>query len=234
MNRFQQIHDYRLTKGCLSDPETLTLMEDTADVYRSLHQGMAPIGEWIQARMAMLVRSWLPEWHVSHGQIAELEQPDIQSRSWDLIIHRSIPKSLGFPPAASPQGPWPLVPKDLCCAVIDTKGQYNTPKKYAEKTVFNSDLSGQLSQIEFLKPQITPVLLILTSTLQPATVEIAGKDCGIETFVLARSINHKGGSGQEWVEWALNARQGSLAPLQALKALLLDAAQRWHRLQKCD
>jgi hypothetical protein len=191
-------------------------------MYRSLYQGMAPAGEWIQTRVATLVRGWLPDWEVSHGQIADLGNPSIQSRSWDLVIHRSIPESWGVPPPASPSGPWPLVPKELCCAVVDTKGRYNTPRDYAKKTVFNLDLTADLPQLEFLGPAIVPILFIVASTNSPDTVEAAGLDCDLRTFVIAKAID-----GTAAVDWHLHPGRDSTPPLLAFRQALLDAAAAW-------
>lgn len=224
---FEPIHSFQLHENRVTDADTLAFARDTLAVYRSLYQGMAPLGEWIQTRVASLVRQWLPGWVTSHGQVADPENRAIQSRSWDIIVHRPIPPSWGCPPPASISGPWPLVPKELCCAVIDTKGRYNTPREYASKSALDLPNQCQVKQLAFLGPRILPVLFIVASNHAPATVEAAGRDCGIATFVIAKAVDHRGANPTVSVEWFLNPGHGGTAPLQALRQTLCLAATQW-------
>jgi hypothetical protein len=230
MNTFQPIHAFTLDTNGVTDKDTLNFTKDTLAMYRSLYQGMAPVGEWIQTRVASFVREWLPGWMTSHGQIADLNNPAIQSRSWDIIVHRPVPDSWGFPPPASSSGPWPLVPKELCCAVIDTKGRYNTPKDYAKKSAFDLHLTADVPpQLDFLRP-IVPILFIVASTYPPETVEVAGLDCGLPTFVVAKAVEHKGPKGTEAVDWILNPGHNGISPLQAFRQGQLEAEDEWHKI----
>ena len=229
MRTFTPIHSFRLDPNGVTDEETLDFAGDTLAVYRSLYQGMVPLGEWIQTRVASFVREWLPGWMTSHGQIADLGNPAIQSRSWDIMVHRPVPDSWGFPPPASPSGPWPLVPKELCCAVIDTKGRYNTPRDYAKKPVFDLYLTpDRPPQGPFLHP-IVPILFIVASTYPPETVEAAGLDCGVPSFVVAKAVDHRGPKGTEAVDWILNPGQKKGTALQALRQTLLEASEQWRK-----
>jgi hypothetical protein len=228
MQTFAPIHSLELHENGVTDSDTLDFTRDTRAMYRSLYQGMAPVGEWIQSRVACLVREWLPGWMTSHGQIADLGKPTVQSRSWDIIVHRPIPDSWGFPPPASPSGPWALVPKELCCAVVDTKGRYNTPRDYAKKPVFDLYLTpDRPPQLPFLHP-IVPILFIIASTYAPETVEAAGLDCGLPTFVVAKAVEHKGPRGTEAVDWVLHPGRNGVVPIQEFREALLAASEQWH------
>lgn len=237
MKAFTPPHKYELRRNGVSDANTVKLAEDTLVVYRSLYQGMAPIGEWIQTRVACLIREWLPEeWITSHGQIADVDTPEIQSRSWDIIVHRPIPKSRGYPPPASSNGPYPLVPKDLCCAVVDTKGRYNTPKKYAEAKAFNPPNNCNTKQLDFLGQNILPVLFIMATSRSPDRVEAEGEANGISTFVLAKAIDRKTSDWTNTVFWHLNQGMDGILPLSRFRETLRWAANQWtirNSIQSC-
>ena len=228
MKQFNPVLNHRLDQNGVTDEDTIRFATDTQAVYRSLYQGMAPIGEWIQTRVSYLVRQWMPGWVTSHGQIEDQHNSTIQSRSWDIIVHRPIrDDSWNYPPPASPSGPWPLVPKELCCAVIDTKGRYDTPGDYAKKPVFDLHMTpDRPPQLQFLRP-IVPILFIVASTYPPETVEAAGLNSNIPTFVVARAIDHKGPKGTEAVDWILNLGRNGVTPLQAFRQTLLEASEQW-------
>lgn len=228
MKTFTPLHKYELQFNGVSDAYTVKLAEDTLSVYRSLYQGMAPIGEWIQTRVACLIREWLPkEWITSHGQIADAYTPEIQSRSWDIIVHRPIPKSRGYPPPASSNGPYPLVPKDLCCAVVDTKGRYNTPKKYAEAKAFDLPNKCNTKQLDFLGPNILPVLFIIATNHSPDRVEAEGEANGISTFVLAKAVDRKPSDWAGTAFWHLNPGKDGHLPMSRFRDKIRWAAQQW-------
>lgn len=227
MRAFKPVSNMEIHADGVSDKDTIEFMEDTLAVYRSLYQGMAPIGEWIQARVSRLVHEWLPGWLTSHGQIADIDTPEIQSRSWDIIVHKPVSESRGFPPPATPTGPYPLVPKDLCCAVIDTKGRYETPKKYAEAVGFDLFNTCKRKQLDFLGPQIAPILFIVASRSSAESIEAAGEACGISTFVMARAVDRKKAAWAEPVHWHLNSDAKGRIPLDRFREKLLRAAERW-------
>ena len=126
------------------------------------------------------------------------------------------------------------MPKELCCAVIDTKGRYNTPKDYAKKPVFDLYLTPERPpQVPFLHP-IVPILFIVASTYPPKTVEAAGLDCGIPSFVIAKAVEHKGPKGTEAVDWILNPGHNGGTPLQAFRRALLEASKQWCEINKTE
>ena len=227
MNMYKPVLKYQLNDNGVTDSSTLEFINDPMAVYGSLYQGMPPLGEWIQTRVAHLVREWLPDWTTSHGQIADENTPDIQSRSWDIIIHRPIPKSRGYPPPASPTGPYPLVPKDLCCAVIDTKGRYNTPRKYAEATAFDLPNKCVMKQMDFLGPEILPVLFIISSNYTPDRVEAEGEATGIATFVLAKAVDRNTSDWAGTAFWHLNPGKDGILPMTRFRDRLRWAANQW-------
>ena len=227
MKKYKPVLNYQLNENGVTDSNTLTLMRDTMAVYGSLYQGMPPLGEWIQTRVAHLIREWLPGWSTSHGQIADEDTPEIQSRSWDIIIHRPIPASRGYPPPASPTGPYPLVPKDLCCAVVDTKGRYNTPGKYAEATAFDLPNKCKMNQLDFLGPEILPVLFIIASNFTPDRVEAEGETNGISTFVLAKAVDRKPSDWAGTAFWHLNPGKDGHLPMSRFRDKIRLAAQQW-------
>ena len=227
MKAFKPPHIMELHANGISDGDTIGFMEDTLAVYRSLYQGMAPIGEWIQTRVSRIIRGWLPGWTTSHGQIADESTPQIQSRSWDIIIHKPVPKSRGYPPPASPDGPYPLVPRDLCCAVVDTKGRYETPGIYSKAVAFDLLNQCKIRQLDFLGPQIVPILFIVASRSTAEAIEAKGAECGIPTFVMARAIDRKQGAWTEPVHWHLNSDGAGTLPMSRFREKLLWAAKRW-------
>ena len=102
--RFTPRHNFQLDENGLRDEESLSLLRDAQAVWRSLYQGMLPEGNWLEDRVGWLVEQWLPGWQVSHAQVADLQDLALQSRSWDLTIHRPDLAELGLPPAARPDG----------------------------------------------------------------------------------------------------------------------------------
>ena len=228
MKAFTPLHKYELQRNGVSDANTVKFAEDTLAVCRSLYQGMAPIGEWIQTRVACLIREWRSEeWITSHGQIADVSTPEIQSRSWDIIVHRPIPKSRGYPPPASSNGPYPLVPKDLCRAVVDTKGRYTPPKKYAEAKAFDLPNKCNTKQLDFLGSNILPVLFIMATTHSPARVEAEGEANGISTFALAKAMDRKTSDLTGTAFWHLNQGENGILPLSGFRDKLRSAANQW-------
>ena len=97
LTTFRPPHEYRLDENGVSDPETLQLVRDTISVNSSLFQGV-PAASWIERRVEALIRSWLPDWDLSHAQVVDLDKQEIQSRSWDLVVHQPVPTNLGLQP----------------------------------------------------------------------------------------------------------------------------------------
>ena len=220
--KFKPPHDYALIEGDVTDPETLNLVRDALAVYRGLFQGMVPVGTWLEARVETLVREWLPEWEVSHAQVVDLERQEIQSRSWDLVVHKPVPEELGLPPPAKPGRGWALVPRHLCCAVVDVKGRFDAGLRYAEASAFNVENTCDIPQLKLLGPGVLAAVLAITSAAEPQTLSRSCGPLGLETFVLARARDR-----QRPRVWELH-RGEIMPPLIAFKGALQAAAARWN------
>jgi len=72
----------------------------------------------------------------------------------------------------------------------------------------------------------------VASTYPPETVEAAGLDCGIPSFVIAKAVDHKGPKGTDAVDWILNPGRNGIAPRPAFQQALLDASEQWHKRNK--
>lgn len=215
--------------------DTLALLQDARAVWSSVFQGMVPVGDWLQARIAHLVRAWIGgDWQISHGQVFDPANHDLQTRSWDLIIHRrppndyALPDGSRLPPAATKNGPWVLLPKHLCAAVIDTKGRYDTPRLYAAASALNQRNDSTIPQLDLLAPYIRPALLILASTRKPVQVMREGEQHHLPTFVLARATDYKGNHGTERVTWEVAHTANGTLPLDEFRTYVVAAAQAWH------
>ena len=219
-------HRYDIGYDGVTDLETLMLVDDFAAVYRSVFQGVM-IGDWLEARVMRLIKKWLPDWRLSHAQIIDPTMPDLQSRSWDIVVHRPVPSELHLPPPAYEDEGYPLLPKALCCAAIDCKGRYDTPQTYARKTAFNVINTAITPQLEILSPTVTPILFIMASTLPEQTVVSRAREHGLSAFVLAHARDHGLMQGHAHVTWTLNGGSRQQPPLQEFKACLEEAAGRW-------
>lgn len=215
--------------------DTLDLLRDAQAVWSSVFQGMAPVGDWLQARIACLVRDWIGgDWQISHGQVFDPANRNLQSRSWDLIIHRrppddyALPDGSTLPPAATESGPWVLLPKHLCAAVIDTKGRYDAPRIYAAAPALNPRNDSTIPQLELLAPDIRPALLILASTRKPLTVMREGEQHHLPTFVVAQAIDHKGSHGTERVTWEVARTANGTLPLDDFRTYIIESVRAWH------
>ena len=226
--------DCLLDCDSVADRDTLKLVEDARQAWFSLFQGMAPAGDWLQARIAHLVRGWIgDDWCISHGQVFDPANRARQTRSWDLIVHRRPPDDYrltdGFrlPPPATDDGPWVLLPKHLCAAVIDTKGRYDTPRIYAAAPAFNALNDSKTPQLDLLTPDVKPALLILASTRNPMAVMDEGNQHHLPTFVLARATDHKGSHGTDRVTWKLTRTSTGTLPLADFQSYVTKAVDDW-------
>ena len=219
-------HTYEIDYDGVTDPETLALVDDFAAMYRSVYQG-AMIGAWLEDRIQLLIEGWLPEWCLSHAQILDAEHPDLQSRSWDIVVHKPVPPEMRLPPPSRRNHGYPLVPKDLCCAAIDTKGRYDQPREYARKRAFNTTNDATIPQLTLLAPTVEPILLILASKYPEQTVLATAKESGMSAFVLVRAHDLGISQGSAHVKWKLNGGNRYQPPLQEFRAFLTEAASRW-------
>jgi hypothetical protein len=225
--------DIKLETRSIDDAATLSLVSDARSAWSQVFQGMAPLGDWLQARVAFLIRQWIgPDWHTSHGQVFDPKSRERQTRSWDLIIHRRVPDNLDLPPPATPDGPWVLIPKGLCAAVIDTKGRYDTPRVYSEAPAFNDDNDNTTPQLDLLVPDVKPALFILATTRDPVKVMAEGTQYRLPTFALSRATDHKGDRGTASVTWKLTRSASGTLPLQDFRAYITGAVADWEARQK--
>ena len=206
--------------------ETLNLVHDVRDVWCSLYQGMPVIGPWLEQRISWLIKSWLPDWQVSSGQIFDPDQPNIRSRSWDIIVHKKPLKYLYLPPQAYPGSGYPLVPKNLCCAVIDSKNNFSDVVEYANKSVFNLMNDAKEKQLDFLGNSISTCIFACMSSSSPRSIEVKGSEVGLNVYVLGQYTASKVSDGENRkLEWLLNDSDHS--PLIRFRRELIRAAEAW-------
>lgn len=198
------------------------LLRDLISVQESLHQDTAVSGPWMEARIKEMLRGWLPGgWQVSGpGQVFCRGTHSIRSRSWDIIVHRRPEEAL--PPPASPEFGFPLLPKEIVAAVIDTKTNFAGVAEYASKPAFNLMNDFGEPQLKFLGGTISPFILAATSQLRPDQFYKAGLEYGLGTFSLAIRKSDLVSAGEERVTryMALRFMDGSY-PLQRFKTALL-------------
>lgn len=168
--------------------ETLSLVDDVRDVWSSLFQVMPVIGPWFEARMSWLIGQWLPHWKVGSGQIYDPNRPDLRSRSWDIVVYREPMNPRELPPEPFPGGGHPLVSKDDCCAVIDTKTNFSDVREYAAKPAFNLMNDCDESQLDFLGSNISKCIFACMTTSTPESLERLGHEVGLNVFVLGRYL----------------------------------------------
>jgi hypothetical protein len=203
------------------DPDTDTFIRDLLSVSNSVHQGMVICGPWMEARLSHLIRSWLPKGWTTSGpsQVFNPAYPDLRSRSWDIVIHRS--GLTGIPPEAAPGAGWPLIPAEAVGMVIDTKTNFSDPRKYAAQTAFNLMNDCTISQFDLLGPSIPKVVLAATSSLSPDRLRAVGEDCGLAAFGMGRYRASPVADGPErTTEWVLSAYSDGSYPFQEFRRLV--------------
>lgn len=174
-----------------------------------------------------LIKKWLPDWRFSLAQIIDPAITNLQSRSWDIVVHRPVPPEMHLPPPAYEDERYPLLPKELCCAAIDYKGRYNTPQLYAGKKAFDVTNTASTPQLDILAPTIAPILFIMASTLPEHTIVARAKEHGLNAFVLVHARDHGLAEGCANAIWTLNGGDRDQPPLQEFRTLLMQAARRW-------
>lgn len=219
-------HIVEVDPNGVTDRETLQLVNDFACVYRSMFQG-ATLGPWLENRVQLLIEGWLPGWCLSLAQIVDPQRPDLQSRSWDIVVHKPVPSEMDFPPPSRPYRGYPLLPKYLCCAAIDTKSRYNQPRDYARLPAFNITNDAIVPQLALLAPTIAPILFIFASTYEEEAVKAAAWESGMSAFVLVKAHDFGLTHGAGRYGWRLNGGNRSQPPLQEFKGLLKESAGRW-------
>lgn len=215
-------YEFVLETMNVTDEETLELARDSQQVLGCLYQGMPPLGAWVENRVSSIVKKWLPDWVLSHAQIYDQSRPDLQSCSWDLVIHKPIPDELGFPPPAADGHGYPLVPKKLCCAVVDVKSQFGDIKKYVNKRAFDVRNESNVLQLELLQPEIVPIIFTLTTKNSPNWHERPDNSLGITVISISKVIERPGKR-----IWQLYRREDGMLPIDYFKTLLLRAVADW-------
>jgi len=206
------------------EPETRRLMSDLLQVWNSVHQGMPVIGPWMEARLIHMIRDWIGErWCISGPtQVYFPDQPDLRSRSWDIVIHRPVPA--GYPPEAAPGAGYPLVPINAVRVVIDTKSNFSNPAVYAAQACFNQMNDSSVRQIDALGNGVTKLVLAATSSRSCASVLREGIEHGVPTYVLARYAASSVADGADRkIEWRIERFSDGSFPLQAFKQAVMTA-----------
>lgn len=207
-------------------PETLSLVNDVRDVWSSLFQVMPVIGPWFESRMSWLIRQWLPRWKVSSGQIYDPNRPELRSRSWDIVVYREPINPRELPPEPFPGGGHPLMSRDDCCAVIDTKTNFSDVKQYAAKPAFNLMNDCEENHLEFLGSNIMKCIFTCMTSSSPELVERLGKEFGLKVFVLGRYIASPVADAEaRRLIWRLSSAHES--PLSRFRRELQDSADAW-------
>jgi hypothetical protein len=206
------------------DPETDTFVTDLLAVWNSVHQGMPIVGPWMEARLIHMIRNWVgPKWRVSGPcQVCFPDDPDLRSRSWDIVIHEPVGPE--FPPEASPGSGPSLLPVSAVRVVIDTKTNFSTPATYAAQPCFDRMNRATTSQLDALGPEISKLVLAVTSSRSADSLLKEGSEHGVQTFVLARYRASPVADGADRaITWEMAQLRDCSFPLQAFKRAVLTA-----------
>lgn len=208
--------------------ETLNLVQDVRNIWCGLFQRMPVMGPWLEQRISWLIKSWLPGWQVGSGQIFDHSNLNIRSRSWDIIVYKKPEKCIHLPPEAYPGSGHPLVPRNLCCAVIDTKNYFSDLEEYANKTVVNLMNDAKDKQLEFLGDSISKCIFVCMCPLSPKNLEAKGSKLGLNVYVLGKHTASKVSDGENRrLEWLLNNSYKS--PLIRFRNELMKSAKTWEK-----
>ncbi len=203
------------------DPETDTFVRDLLAVSNAIHQGMVICGPWMETRLSHQIRSWLPDGWTTSGpsQISNPTYPDLRSRSWDIVIHRS--ELTGVPPEAVPGAGWPLIPIEAVAMVIDTKTNFSDPRKYAAQKAFNLMNDCEVPQFDLLGPSIPKVVVAAHSAMTPDRLRAVGADCGLATFGMGKYRAGPVSDGlSRQTEWVMSAYSDGTYPFQEFKRMV--------------
>lgn len=201
------------------EPETARFVADLLQVWNSVHQGMPVIGPWMEERLKHVIRGWIEGgWCISGPtQVSFPDQPDLRSRSWDIVIHRRPPPD--FPPEAAPGSGYALVPIETVRVVIDTKTNFTTPAAYAAQMCFNRMNDCVVGQVDALGPEVTKLILAATSGRSANAILREGVEHGVPTYALARYRASAVADGRDRkIEWKIERLADGGFPLQAFKA----------------
>jgi hypothetical protein len=218
--------NHSLIADGIEDPETLAFCRDLHSVSTAVHQGMAIGGPWMEARVKMIVRSWLPAgWLVSGpAQIFCADSPGIRSRSWDIVVHRQPDAATQLPAPSSPESGYPLLPNTLVAAIIDTKTNFADPREYAAQPVFNLMNDAVQDQLSFIGGNVAKFILAASSPRSPDSMTDVARPFDLFAFSLGR---YKAGPVADGIaritSWRLERHADGSYPLQRFKDALLAA-----------
>lgn len=220
------VQDLHIETNGVTCPETLSLVGDVRDVWSSVFQVMPVIGPWFEARMAWLIGQWLPQWKVGSGQIYDPNRPDLRSRSWDIVVYREPMNTRELPPAPFPGGGHPLVSKDNCCAVIDTKTNFSAVREYAAKPAFNLMNNCGERQLDFLGSSISKCIFACMTSSTPESIERLGQAVGLNIYVLGQYLASPVGDAEaRRLTWRLSSAPESA--LSRFRRELQASAEAW-------
>jgi hypothetical protein len=232
MTQFQPRHVYKFSnENQFPDKDTETLLRDAMAVYASQYQGVC-IGPWLEDRLRHQINLWFPEWSCSHAQITADDNFDLQSRSWDIVLHRPPPPELGYPPSAYPNGSFPLIPKSQVAAVVDSKGLL-TPsglRKYCAQVAYDRSCASSTTQFNLIGGAIPKILFCFTSTTTHQSLSSLSQELGAFTFVLAMSKTNKNSkTGRIEYEWDVQNGSDGVSPFMQFRTLLEESVDAWQQ-----
>ena len=228
MKHLTPTHQYELDPNGIEDSFTNGLCLDAIKVGSSSMKGQV-IGLWLEARVSALVAQWLPNWVCSHAQITDANDTTMQSRTWDVVVHRPIPTGFGYPPPSHPPHGYPLVPKHLCCALINVKGNLSPSQLRAamNEPAYQGTEDSTIKQMDYLGPDLPKIYLCFTSYASERAMSDAAIECGVEAFTLARlNTRRKSLDGRAVYHWTLNRTRSGDLPLTSFRQCLEGHARR--------
>lgn len=182
---YQPRHLYEIDLDGVSDNETVELCRNAMAVTAGSLHGFV-YGPWLEARISRLVQECLPEWQCSHSQLTGLDDQSLQSRSWDVVVHR--PPPAGWPPASHPPNGYPLLPTACCCAAVNVKGNFSPAglRRAAREPAYEDTGDSTRTQMDYLGPHVPVIFFCFTAYASHAHMDRVAGECGMRAFTLAR------------------------------------------------
>lgn len=224
-------HKYDIEPNGVTDPETRTLCDEAIEVTAGSLHGFV-YAPWLEARVTLLIQQWLPGWSCSHSQLTKRDDQSVQSRSWDIVVHK-VPPS-GWPAASTPPHGYPLLPMELCCAAINVKTNFSPAgiKAATKEPAYGQDERGDStdvqSQISFLQPEVPLIFFCLTAYGTHDRMDEVAREHGMRAFALARLYDKERDASQRRIfNWVLQTAKDGGIPFQLFKGYLLECAAKW-------
>lgn len=222
------LHKTEIHRAGINDQVTLDFWTDLQKLMSWLYQSMPILGPWMEARVKEMTRGWLPsKWCLSGpSQVIDPARPELRSRSWDIVKHRPLSNS-DYPPPASSESGWPLIPLDRVAVVIDTKTNFNDPHTYAQQTAFNLMNDAREPQLEFLGPDIAKIILTAASSRTAESMFRAGEPVGLEVYSLSQMRSGPVSDGAERLTtWTLQRLADGTLPMERFRESVMAATDR--------